>query len=84
MLSIPLNDTVPNGSNFLTVEGKQEFREKRQTRTSFNLDDLPVFVIPKDQNEQSEGLRPRVYSLYERQDLEWSRFFSIFDRKKCF
>jgi hypothetical protein len=68
LLSIPLNDTLPKFSNTLGVE------TKRQTRTSFNLDTPPVYVIPRDQAEQS-GVRPRVYSIYERQELEWSEFF---------
>jgi hypothetical protein len=54
--------------------GNEEFRTKRLTRTSFNLDEPEVFDIPKDQAEQT-GVRPRVYSLYERQDFEWSEFF---------
>lgn len=77
MLTIPLNDT-PTDNNLLNVERGEEFRAKRQTRTSFNLDDPSVFVIPNDQAEQS-GVRPRVYSLYERQDLEWSEFLWNFE-----
>jgi hypothetical protein len=76
MLTIPLNDG-PASNDLLSVERGEEFRAKRQTRTSFNLDDPSVFVIPNDQAEQS-GVRPRVYSLYERQDLEWSEFFFVF------
>ncbi|KAI6190356.1 Phosphate transporter [Aphelenchoides bicaudatus] len=73
VLSIPLNDTpVKGNSNFLDVERGQEFRAKRQTRTSFNLDDPSIFVIPNDQAEQTANVRPRVFSLYERQDLEWT------------
>lgn len=83
-VTISINDSLSqaannrsNSNNHLNVNGGEGLQLKRPTRTSFNLDSPPVFIIPNDQAEQSEGVRPRVYSIYECQSLEWSKFISI-------